>query len=167
MIDGTTVLFRGGEERSLRGFDGEIGYRVPVFHAGDHRQWRIFAGAYRFYAEGVNAVQGPRVRTELTFDEVPGLWQGSQLTWGGEFQDDVRGKTGFITARLRIPLQIFGDGRPAASLTPMERRMTDPVIRDIDVVSRSGALGAAETRRKRRTATRSPWLVAPVLAIPA
>lgn len=109
-IEGTTVVFRGGEERSLRGFDGEIGYRIPVFKAEGDTQWRVFAGAYRFYADGVDMVQGPRVRTELTFDELPFLWEGSRMTWGGEFQDDLRGKTGFVTARLRIPLQVFGDG---------------------------------------------------------
>jgi len=141
----TTVVFRGGEERSLTGFDGEIGYRVPVFKADEDRQWRVFAGAYRFYGDGVNAVQGPRVRTELTFDEIEWLWAGSRMTWGGEFQDDIRGKTGFVTARLRIPLQVFGQGRSVASLTPLERRMTDPIVRDIDVVSRAGAFGAPET----------------------
>ncbi len=144
-LEGTTVVFRGGEERSLTGFDGEIGYRVPVYRAEENTQWRLFAGAYRFYADQVAPVQGPRLRTELTFDEIPWLWEGSRLTWGGEFQDDVRGKTGFVTARLRIPLQVFGEGRKVASLTPLERRMTDPVIRDIDVVSRSGAFGAPET----------------------
>lgn len=144
-LEGTTVVFRGGEERSLTGFDGEIGYRVPVFKADDDKQWRVFAGAYRFYGDSVNAVQGPRVRTELTFDEIEWLWEGSRLTWGGEFQDDIRGKTGFVTARLRIPLQIFGEGRKVASLTPLERRMTDPIVRDIDVVARAGAFGAPET----------------------
>jgi hypothetical protein len=138
-LEGTTVVFRGGEERSLTGFDGEVGWRVPLFEGNDSKQWRVFGGAYRFYGDNVNPVQGPRARTEFTFDEVPGLWQGSRMTLGGEFQDDVRGKTGFVTARLRVPLQVFGEGRLVASLTPLERRMTDPIVRDIDVVSRAGA----------------------------
>ncbi len=137
-MSGTTVLFRGGEERSLSGFDGEIGWRLPLFDANSGRQLRVFAGAYRFTAEGVNPVQGPRARAELVFDEVPFLWSGSRFALGGEVQNDgPRGTTGFASARLRLPLQLFG-GEPAR-LTAMERRMTDPVVRDIDVVAQAGA----------------------------
>jgi hypothetical protein len=145
-LDGTTVVFRGGEERSLRGFDGEIGWRVPVYAANDDKQVRVYGGGYRFYGEGVNPVQGPRGRVEYTIDEIPELWAGARLTLGAELQHDgPRGTTGFASARVRIPLQIFGAGRATASLTPMERRMTDPVIRDIDIVSRAGSFGPPET----------------------
>lgn len=145
-LEGTTVVFRGGEERSLTGFDGEIGWRVPVFDLDAGRTLRVYGGAYRFYGEGVDPVQGPRVRTELTFDEIPELWEGARLTLGAELQHDgPRGTNGFASLRLRIPLQAFGSGMPAARLTPIERRMTDPVIRDIDVVTQSGDFGAPET----------------------
>ncbi len=147
-ITGTQVYFRGGEERSLGGFDAEIGYRVPVFEATADRQLRLFAGGYRFTSDSdlISAVQGPRGRVEFTVDEVPGLWDGSRLTIGGEMQNDQpRGNQAFLSARLRIPLQVFGAGRQVASLTPMERRMTDPVVRDIDVVAQAGAFGAQET----------------------
>jgi hypothetical protein len=145
-LSGTTVLFRGGEERSLQGFDAEIGWRVPVFAGAEPTQLRVYGGGYRFYADGVNPVQGPRGRAELVFDEVPGLWDGARLSLGAEAQHDgPRGGQVFAVARLRVPLQVFGGGSPA-QLTPMERRMTDPVIRDVDVVSQAGnSFSAPET----------------------
>lgn len=143
-VSGTTVLFRGGEERSMAGFDAEIGWRVPLFDASADRQFRIFGGAYHFSDSGVADITGPRARAEFTFDSVPYLWEGSRLSLGAEWQhDDPRGSQGFLTARLRIPLQVYG--KPASTLTPMERRMADPIVRDIDVVSQAGRFSAPET----------------------
>ncbi|WP_412776743.1 inverse autotransporter beta domain-containing protein [Thalassospira lucentensis] len=143
-ISGTSISFQAGEERSMSGFDAEIGWRLPVNKPEEPQQIRLFAGGYHFSADNVDDVTGPRFRGELTFDEVSWLWTGSRFSLGSEWQhDDPRGSQGFITARLRIPLQFFG--RTASRLTPMERRMTDPVIRDIDIVSQSGAFGAPET----------------------
>jgi hypothetical protein len=145
-VSGTSVIFRGGEERSLSGFDAEIGWRLPFFDSEAAQQLRLYAGGYRFTgdSDAVPDVQGPRLRAEMVFDAVPGLWDGARLALGAEWQhDDPRGSQGFLSARLRIPLQSFG--RSASQLTPMERRMADPVVRDIDIVSRSGAFGAPET----------------------
>lgn len=145
-VSGTNVIFRGGEERSLSGFDAEIGWRLPFFDSEAAQQLRLYAGGYRFTGDddAVPDVQGPRLRAEMVFDAVPGLWDGARLSLGAEWQhDDPRGSQGFLSARLRIPLQSFG--RSASQLMPMERRMADPVVRDIDIVSRSGAFGAPET----------------------
>lgn len=142
-VSGTTVIFRGGEERSMGGFDAELGWRVPLFDAGADKQFRLFGGAYHFSESGVEDITGPRLRAELTFDSVPGLWAGSRFSIGAEWQkDDPRGSQSFLTARLRIPLQVYG--KPASQLTPMERRMADPVVRDIDVVSQAGQFSAPE-----------------------
>lgn len=138
---GTTiqVTTSGGllrEERSLSGFDAEVGWRVPVFAADAAQQLRVYAGGYHFTGDNVPDVTGPRFRAEMVFDDVPGLWDGSRFSLGAEWQEDEpRGDQGFLTARLRIPLQVYG--RPASQLTPMERRMADPVVRDIDVVSQT------------------------------
>lgn len=143
-LSGTTISFHGGEERSMAGFDGEIGWRLPVYEPEEPRQIRLFAGGYHFFADKVEDITGPRLRAEMTFDEVPWLWNGSRFSIGSEWQHDKpRGSQGFVTARLRIPLQFFGAGRKR--LTPMERRMTDPVVRDIDIVSQAGAFGPVET----------------------
>lgn len=143
-LSGSTITFRGGEERSMAGFDGEIGWRLPVFEAEGPQQFRVFAGGYRFYADQVPDITGPRLRAEMTFDEVPVLWNGSRFSIGSEWQHDKpRGSQGFVTARLRIPLQRSGSS--PKRLTAMERRMTDPVMRDIDIVSQSGTFGPLET----------------------
>lgn len=145
-VSGASVIFRGGEEHSLNGFDAEIGWRLPFFDSEAAQQLRLYAGGYRFTSDNdaVPDVQGPRLRAEMVFDEVPGLWDGARLSLGAEWQhDDPRGSQGFLSARLRIPLQSFG--RSASRLTPMERRMADPVVRDIDIVSQAGTFGAPET----------------------
>ncbi|MBR9970607.1 inverse autotransporter beta domain-containing protein [Magnetospirillum sulfuroxidans] len=144
-LSGTSVIFRGGEEHSLGGFDGEIGWRLPLFDAESGTNLRLYGGGYRFSADAdtVPDVSGPRGRLDLSFDEVPYLWDGSRLSLGAEVQhDDPRGTQGFLTARLRIPLQA---DTPLSRLTQQERRMTDPIVRDIDIVSQAGTFGPAET----------------------
>lgn len=142
-FSGASIMFRQGEERALSGFDGEIGWRTPLFEAGARQQLRLYAGGYRFTEDGVDSVQGPRGRLDLTFDEVPFLWKGSRLSLGAEIQhDDPRGTQSFVSFRLRVPFQIFGDA-PTTRLSAMERRMTDPVIRDVDIVSRAGQFTSA------------------------
>lgn len=142
-VSGTTLMYRQGEERALSGFDGEIGWRVPLFEDDAGQQLRAYAGGYRFTENNVDTVQGPRGRLDLTFDEVPFLWEGSRFSLGAEIQhDSPRGTQGFASFRLRIPLQGFG-GAPKPRLTAMERRMTDPIIRDIDVVSQAGQFSEA------------------------
>ena len=143
-FSGASIMYRQGEERALRGFDAEIGWRVPLFDADAGQQLRAYAGGYRFTEKNADTVQGPRGRLDLTFDEVPFLWEGSRFSLGAEIQhDDPRGTQGFASFRLRIPLQAFGDS-PKPKLTAMERRMTDPIIRDIDIVSQAGQFTEAE-----------------------
>jgi hypothetical protein len=124
------------KEVALDGFDGEIGWRVPVFDAAGPMQLRLYGGGYSFSADNVQSVEGPRARLDLTLDEVPGLWAGSRLTLGAEVQHDgPRGTQYFVMAQLRIPLNFFGAREAPARLTPQERRMTDRVVRDVDIVS--------------------------------
>ena len=133
-----------------KGFDAEIGWRVPVFAAIDTTQLRLYAGAYRFYANGTNATQGPRGRIDLTIAQVPHLWEGARLELGTEVQNDgPRGTQAFAEARLRIPLQIFG--QPPAELTALERRMEDPIVRDVDIVSQPHAATATTSTSSSST----------------
>jgi hypothetical protein len=123
------------QEVAMQGFDGEIGWRVPVFAADDTTQLRVYAGGYDFHASGVRSIAGPRGRIDLTIDQVPYLWHRARLELGGEIEHDgPRGTQAFAMLRLRIPLEVFASA-PPASLTPMERRMEDPIVRDVDVVS--------------------------------
>ncbi len=123
------------QEVALHGVDGEIGWRVPLFAAADTTQLRLYAGGYDFQASGVRSIAGPRGRIDLTVHEVPYLWSGSRLEVETEVQHDgPRGTQAFALLSLRIPLQIFASAAPS-SLTPMERRMEAPIVRDVDVVS--------------------------------
>lgn len=144
-VSGTSVIFRGGEERSLGGFDAEAGWRIPLFDAEGDKHLRIYGGGYRFAAAEAPTVQGPRGRIDLTFDGIPYLWEGARLSLGAEIQhDDPRGAQGFGSIRLRIPLSVFSGAAPR-TLTAMEQRMADPIVRDIDIVAQAGAFGPAET----------------------
>ncbi|CAG0977331.1 hypothetical protein MTYP_01561 [Methylophilaceae bacterium] len=139
------------EERALKGYDAEVGWRVPFFDAADHSQLRLYLGRYRF-ADGGMTVSGPRLRAELALAEMPGLWQGSQFFLGGETQhDDARGTQSFLSLRLRIP---FG-GKPEGSrqLTMQKRRMTAPVMRDVDIVTQSRVVAATPTLVETATGT--------------
>lgn len=129
-----TTLAR--EERALKGFDAEVGYRIPLWPADADRQLRLYVGGYRFSDVGVR-VSGPRVRAELALHDLPAFGRGAQLLLGAEYQDDnARGGQGFASVRLRVPL---GGGREAGrgAISFQERRMTAPVVRDVDIVTRT------------------------------
>lgn len=134
-LSGTTVQVTSSmlQERALPGHDLEAGWRVPVFGADDHRQWRLFLGSYRF-SDSLAKVSGVRVRAEYAVAELPQLWRGAQMTLGAELQNDAaRGNQHFVSLRLRIPLGAArSEGR---RLNAQERRMTTPVVRDVDIVT--------------------------------
>lgn len=115
-ISGTSIFLRSGKEIALKGFDAEVGYRLPVFKSDDKVNLRIYAGGYHFSSNvsGVDDVSGPRVRLDLTYDDLPFAWQGSRLSVGLEWQrDDPRGTQSFLSVRLRIP---FGASTGQSSL---------------------------------------------------
>lgn len=137
-ISGSTLLVTTPQtttstEYALSGFDAEAGVRVPIFDTTGPYDLRFYAGGYRF-SDGVTPViAGPRFRLEFTNYRIPELWGGTRLMTGVEYQyDDVRGSQGFASLRLRVPLQ--AEAR-RGSLNYQERRMTDPIVRDVDIVS--------------------------------
>nr|WP_187148333.1 inverse autotransporter beta domain-containing protein [Janthinobacterium sp. Marseille] len=124
------------EERALPGFDIEAGWRLPVFDEEDTRQVRAYLAGYRFSDDGLK-VQGTRVRAEYVMAEFSDTWKGAQLTIGAEYQDDnARGSQSFVALRLRIPLGNVASS--AQRMTAQERRMTAPIVRDVDIVSQVG-----------------------------
>lgn len=136
-LTGTTVqvVTRPFEERALEGYDMEAGWRVPLWTAEADTQLRIYAGGFRF-SDSMTKISGPRVRAELAMYDLQSLWQGAQLMLGAEYQDDnARGSQGFVSLRLRIP---FGSGKtPKRKLNWQEQRMAAPVVRDVDIVTRT------------------------------
>lgn len=128
------VVTTSREERALKGFDAEAGWRTPLFGRDDPRQLRLYFGGYRF-SDDKAIVAGPRVRAELALEEVPALWKGAKLFLSAEAQyDSPRGSQGFLSLRLRIPLD--KDSRHGA-LSAQARRMTAPIVRDVDIVTQS------------------------------
>ncbi|AHB48311.1 hypothetical protein W911_07750 [Hyphomicrobium nitrativorans NL23] len=141
-IEVTTLGGFTHEERALRGFDAEIGWRVPLWSADADKALRLYAGIFHFDDSTVEPVTGPRLRAELTMYDLPSLPEASRLTLGAEYQDDdVRGSQGFAMARLRIPLQ--AEQRTGPSLHWQARRMTDYVVRDVDIVTGTQTTQAA------------------------
>lgn len=153
-------------ERALTGFDGEIGWRLPLFPVESVAQLRAYAGGFFFDGDNlVRDIAGPRGRLEYSIDGLPGL-SSARLTLGGEIQhDDVRGTQAFAIARLRVPL-----GQPeraAPTLTAQERRMTERVVRDIDVVSGEGRRIVSTTTRENAINTLNDAAVTGVVQVDA
>lgn len=130
----------GASERALPGFDAEAGVR---FDLGLGWETQIFGGGYHFEADGYDKVAGPRGRIEFSYDNVPLLGEGSRFTVGVEAQtDDARGDQAFALARLRVPFGIFHGDKSRPQLNGLERRMTDRITRDVDVVTNTKAGGS-------------------------
>ncbi|WP_077594718.1 inverse autotransporter beta domain-containing protein [Polaromonas sp. A23] len=133
-LSGTTVLVSSvtTQERALRGFDAEVGWRVPLFDVESPRQLRLYIGGYRF-SDVTTRLSGPRLRAEFTVADLPQLWRGAQLVVNAEVQDDnIRGRQTFVALRLRVPL---GGEKERPRLNWQEQRMTTPVLRDVDIVA--------------------------------
>jgi len=129
------------QERALPGFDAEIGRHFPL---KSNAEIAMYVGGFHFNADGFENISGPRVKLELSFWDLSYLGNGSKFTLGGEYQSDsVRGGQGFLVARLNIPLEnlwgyVFTKKKndfPKRTLSPLERRMTNSVVRDVDIMS--------------------------------
>jgi hypothetical protein len=135
-ISGNTIGITHDEEKSLYGFDGEVGWRLPIFPADGDMDVRAFIGGYYFTNSDVDTVAGPRGRLEMRLYDLDFLGVQSRLTVDGEVQwDSPRGTQAFGGLELRIPLGVVtGDAGP--KLSPLDRRMVDRVQRDVDIVTR-------------------------------
>src|SRR5262249_45140094 len=123
------------KEKALYGFDGEVGWRVPVFPADGDMDIRLYAGGYYFTNRDVDTIAGPRGRIEARLYDIDFLGMQSRLTAQGVVQwDSPRGVQGFGGLELRIPLGAV-TGSPGPKLSPLDRRMVDRVQRDVDIVS--------------------------------
>ncbi|MBI1386687.1 MAG: hypothetical protein GC150_17425 [Rhizobiales bacterium] len=141
-----------GWEYALRGFDAEVGVRVPLelFGIGeetpfDYRamqsELRLYAGGFWFDQDEFRGeIAGPRARTEWRMENVLSGVPGSRLTADARYEyDDVRKDRFEAGLRLRLPFGgaddgRFGDGR-FANLTAQERRMSEGVVRDADIIT--------------------------------
>ncbi len=141
----TTTGWTTVTEKAMRGVDAEVGVRLPVFPEELKLDMRAFVGGYHFEADGVRDISGPRGRLELTARDFAGL-SGARLTAGVTYQNDnVRGDQWIASARLRVPLQAPSTLSDTPPLSYMESRMTDAVVRDVDIVSNSRTETATST----------------------
>lgn len=142
-VSGGSIQILSGLERAYHGGDAELGWRVPVFATDQDSEIRVYGGGYWFDAESSEAVAGPRGRIELRlYDPIEAL-PGSRVTFSGELQrDEARGTQHFLGLKLRIPLQAENSTH---RLTPQERRMTDPLVRDVDIVTQSATISEKAT----------------------
>jgi hypothetical protein len=125
-------------EVALWGLDAEIGtklFSTPENMPGARHELRVYAGAFHFdHPDIEHSVTGPRLRAEWRVDNLIDSWSGSRLTFEGEYSHDRRRDNRFeVGARLRLP---FGDAgvAPAHTLTAQERRMSEGLERDTDIV---------------------------------
>lgn len=132
-LSGSSIRMSNSYERAYHGGDAELGWRLPLLDAEGDTELRLYGGGYWFDAANSDAVAGPRLRLEWRLYDLLDELPGSRLTLSGEIQHDKpRGTQEFLGFKLRLPLQ----PDPAARrLTPQERRMMDPVIRDVDIVT--------------------------------
>lgn len=136
IISGGNLVVQNNTERAYYGTDAEVGmllWRLP--------QWcdsevRAFAGAYHFDTNSPSAesIAGPRIRAELRSFDLPFLAIDSRMTVGFQYQyDNVRDSQTAATIGIRMP---FGfDRSRRRKMTHLERRMTDVIVRDVDVVA--------------------------------
>ena len=133
VVRGNQIGVSFGEERVLGGFDIEVGHKLPF--AND---LRVYAGAFHFDAAGFNSMSGERLRVEARFHDLPFLGKDSRLMLGAEItNDNIRDTEAYGLVQLRIPF-----GAVTRTRTPthsrLERRMVDPIVRDVDVISTVG-----------------------------
>src|SRR5262245_20131602 len=76
------------DEKALYGFDGEVGWRVPLLPADGNVDVRLYAGGYYFTNSDVDTVAGPRGRLEVRLYDIDFLGVQSRLTAQGVVQWD-------------------------------------------------------------------------------
>ncbi|MCH7688034.1 MAG: right-handed parallel beta-helix repeat-containing protein, partial [Planctomycetes bacterium] len=133
-VSNSNVVIRSGgaAERAYYGFDAEVGALLRDWNCGD-TELRGYVGGFHFDTSDSSFpnISGPRVRLELRAYDVGFLGNGSRVTLGVEAQwDQVRNEQVFAMLRVRVPL-----GRRTRTLSRLERRMLDRIVRDVDVVA--------------------------------
>lgn len=150
-FDGTTiqVVTQGGSRRfetAYSGLDAELGYLLAGWGENNDVELRGFLGGFYFDTDepGLPNISGPRARAELRMYDLDILGVGSRITFGADYQwDQVRDDQFFAVLRVQIPLMF---GRKRQRLNPLQRRMMDRIVRDVDVVVNMGERSPPELR---------------------
>ncbi len=128
-------------EYPMGGMDFEIGKKFDT-KGGSLGIW---GGAYYFGHRAVKNIYGPMVRMELSQSlntlALNTLATDAHIKFGLQYQDDqVRGKNFISNLSLRMDLYNTPsankmDKKTRKTLSYLQRRMLDPVIRDVDIVT--------------------------------
>jgi len=155
-LQGNNIVVRPGLEAAYWGMDVEAERLLWWHRAGGDCSFgrlggcfndveaEVWASAGLFHfdnnADGFESMTGPRIRTELRLYDLPMISYDSRLVISGQYEhDDVRGSVGTGMLTVRIPIGP-GDAKP---LSPLDRRMVAPIVRDVDIITNTG-LGPAE-----------------------
>ncbi len=123
-------------EYPMGGIDLEVGKK---FSTGS-REIGVWGGAYYFGHKAVKNIYGPMIRAEITQ-----AFERSRIKFGMQYQNDtVRGKN-FIS-QLTFSMDLYDTPKSTSvqksrqkpsrkTLSYLQRRMLDPVVRDVDIVT--------------------------------
>ena len=135
-VSNGTVVKQAGLERAYWGWDMEVGHLLWAAGPGAQHELRGYLAVYHFdhSANTLHSITGPRGRLEWRCYDLPYFGPGSRFTCGLTAQHDrVRDGQLFAFMQLRIPLDVWAHHR--RPLSPLHRRMLDPIVRDVDVVT--------------------------------
>lgn len=127
-LSGNSIIFDTGTtyEQAAAGYDLEIGHAVPYIP-----RTLSYIARYDFNVDGGPDITGYRAR--LASDIHDRVRIGLEY----QFADSVRDNELSASIRLRIP---FNGSRPSdAPRARLDDRMTEPVVRDIDIVTARAA----------------------------
>ncbi len=124
------LYYSDSAEQAMGGFDAEVGFSIPGL-----QDLTVYGGGYYFFASNTPALGGPRSRVTydwwLPFGESKWASIFEKITFESAVQYDAqRGTQWYVGARLRVGL-----GSDIKSMTRMQRKMTDYISRDFDIVS--------------------------------
>lgn len=121
------------QEAALYGGEGMVGWRLPLDRTlGDDIDASLYVGGYVFARDGFETHAGPQARLELQLHDLAFMGDGSRLTASLETAWDApRGLQGAGLLQVRIPLGTLLGGNERHETGRLERRMVDPVQRDL------------------------------------
>ncbi|MBP7088303.1 MAG: inverse autotransporter beta domain-containing protein [Candidatus Omnitrophica bacterium] len=124
-------------EEPLRGLDYEAGILVPFI--SDLIETRCFVGGYHYFSRYSDDINGLRIRAEIT--PVPAFTLNLEIT-----DDNISSTKTYVGGYVTLPFSIgnlFNNKNPfegwkeqlsfAQGPRPIRKRMTDMVIRDLDI----------------------------------
>ncbi len=126
----------GGEtvEEAPEGFDGEVGFRVPV--VSDYVETWVYVGGYHYRGSHIGTIDGVSARLELIptdFVRLSYEYRKDRTTQGDHF-GEVAFEVPFSVESLFAGKNPFeGLGKRLTGSRDMKERMVEPVRRDVDI----------------------------------